>query len=78
MAQAQLDASAFPNPASTVLEITCSENTEIYVFNSMGNSGYLGKGATLIHVSDWKNGIYFVKFREGAIVKSVKVMVQNR
>ena len=57
--------SCYPNPCSTVLNITTGSDKprEIQVFSLIGEYQYdeLTRGNTSIDVSNWANGIYFVR-----------------
>lgn len=53
----------YPNPASAELHISSESNGMITIYDSRGSLVYKGNkyGNVTINISDWKNGLYFVK-----------------
>ena len=55
----------YPNPASSILNIKCMDNSdfELEIYNAIGNCTYKSnfRNQTSINCSDFSSGIYFVK-----------------
>jgi hypothetical protein len=64
------------NPVNSELVIETNLTTSsIVVFNSLGKATilYLAKGINSIDVSDWAQGVYYIRYEENKIVKWVKL-----
>ncbi len=64
-----------PNPTSDFINITGKEENDTYnVYNSIGKKIFTGEFTinTPIDVKILKNGLYFLKFKSGAVIKFLK------
>ncbi|MFT5237386.1 MAG: hypothetical protein ACI9M9_000978 [Flavobacteriaceae bacterium] len=67
--------SIYPNPASSVLNISNAENSTIEVYNILGQILYTKNDISIeeqIQVSQFTTGTYFVKITNGNAVKTIK------
>ncbi len=68
--------SVFPNPTNGILylkgEILSNENTQISIFNAQGSVLFAGKNVSEIDLSDFANGMYFLR-----ATSEGKVFVRN-
>jgi hypothetical protein len=73
-----------PNPANDVLNMTISDNAgKIYysIYNLIGSKiaeGVFVGGLSHIDVSNYPNGMYFLKLSEGKIESAQKFLVEKK
>ena len=66
----------YPNPSHSQVTIEGTETIRVEVFNALGQSVYQGETNEL-NVSDWDNGVYFVRIVDGnGFVSTVKFVKQ--
>ena len=70
--------SVYPNPAVTEIKINpfSKDNFEIEIINTHGNTILKTKNKTVIDISKFSNGIYFIIVREGNNLYSQKFIKQ--
>ncbi len=70
----------YPNPTNTVLNIRNAQNSNIQIFNILGQELYSKSNIALeeqVEVSQYNTGTYFVKITNGDAVKTSKFIVSK-
>lgn len=71
--------SIYPNPSNGIFNInnTFNSNTDIYIYNINGKlvfNSTLNSDVNFIDISSQASGIYFVKYINGSIIKTTKIV----
>lgn len=69
----------FPNPVTTEFRINTDglKIKHVDIYDVLGNKVYENNFTETINVSNWSNGIYFVRVKSDEGIKSLKLLVQH-
>lgn len=70
----------YPNPAKDVISIKNTNNATVYIYNILGKMvRKIDSTSDLlqVNVSDFSNGMYFIKIQNGNNIETKKILINK-